>query len=278
MDVEVVPGLGELGVPVVERALAGLGGVVAGSVAAQVGDGAVALLEGGLEVREGVGGRVGRGDGLGGEPLPGRGLFVVVDGGLKEVDDLFVFLVLGAVAFHVKGAEAGCVLGELVGPEDPVGSVLGDPEPRVTGSFVRLCFFIDRQGCFSHQRGFLLLHVLEKIKSLKGLDKLIQRGAGPGGDRSAVCLSGGGVGGRGRVVLTAEVAVLGVRAVAEVGPQTVNSPRVGGQLLALGFKTSVSIPELSRQYKSTKSFGAASVDLVGVCSARARQDGFDCEA
>lgn len=116
----VVPHLREHGAAVVQAALAGLGGVVLGTRAADVREHAVFLGECALDVGEGVGGAVGRVDALAGQPAPGGQRLEVGDDGLEEVDEVLVLAVKGPVALDVKGGEACGVLGELVRPEDPV--------------------------------------------------------------------------------------------------------------------------------------------------------------
>ena len=59
-------------------------------------------------------------DALACQPAPGGQRLEIGDDGLEEVDEVLVLAVQGAVAFDVKGGEAGRVLGELVRPEDPV--------------------------------------------------------------------------------------------------------------------------------------------------------------
>ena len=51
------------------------------------------------------------------EPAPGGQTHVVEDHGLEEVDHFLVGLVFWSVAWDVEGAEACCVLAELVAPE-----------------------------------------------------------------------------------------------------------------------------------------------------------------
>lgn len=87
-----------------------------------------------LDVGERVGGAVGRRDAGVGEPGESGQAPVEEDGGLEEVDDVFVRLVARAVAGEVEGREAGRVLGELVRPEIPVGLVLRDPVANGKGA------------------------------------------------------------------------------------------------------------------------------------------------
>lgn len=86
----VVPDLLELGAAVVGGALAGGRLVVLGAAAAEVGDLAVARLEGVLDVGEGVAGRVGGLDAGVGEPAPGGQVLVVADDGLEELKQVVV--------------------------------------------------------------------------------------------------------------------------------------------------------------------------------------------
>ena len=57
---------------------------------------------------------------------------------------------------------------------------------------------------------------------------------------------------------------MSVRAVAEVGPEAVESPGFGGDELTAGLEACVGVPELGGQEKATVSFGAATVDEVGL--------------
>lgn len=97
VDVVVVIDLAQLGAAVVERALAGVGLVVLGPAAADVGNGAVAMGQSGLDVGEGVGGCVGGADVGGREPAPGRQGLVVGDDGLVEVKKVVILASLGAL-------------------------------------------------------------------------------------------------------------------------------------------------------------------------------------
>jgi hypothetical protein len=129
IDVEVVPRLAEPGEAVVRRALAGLGGIVPRPRAANIRHGTEAGRERTLDGREGVGRPVGRANVLGRQPPPSRQGGVVADRGLEVVDDVLVLAVLRTVTLGVKGAKAGGVLRELVGPELAIGGALVDPEP-----------------------------------------------------------------------------------------------------------------------------------------------------
>jgi hypothetical protein len=65
--------------------------------------------------------------------------------------------------------------------------------------------------------------------------------------------------------LSGEVAVLRVGAVAEIGPETVEGPGVGGEDLAGGFEAGVGRPELGGEDEAAVGFGAAGIGGVGVC-------------
>lgn len=132
--VEVVPDLAHVCVASVGAVsgTAGSGGIVSGTGAANVWCCAIALGKSSLHIAEGVGGGVGGTDTGGREPAVGWQAAVVEDGGLEEVDEIIVLRGdIGAIAGRIEGAEAGCVLGEFVGPEFPVGLTLGDPEPAM---------------------------------------------------------------------------------------------------------------------------------------------------
>lgn len=118
-DMVVVPDL------VQHRLATAIGALVAD--AREVRHGAKGLRQRRLDVGQAVGGGVAGHDAGGGEPGVGGHGAVKGDGGGKEVDDFLVRHVLRAVAGWVKGRVAGCVLGELVGPEDWRGLGLGDP-------------------------------------------------------------------------------------------------------------------------------------------------------
>lgn len=113
--------------------------------AAEVRDGTSLRLQGGLDLRQRVGGLVRREDARGGEHVERREHFERAHDGLKEVHDILVLLVVGAVARDVEGGRAGSVLGELqqrlstghaqqghgaaylMSPETAVDATLADP-------------------------------------------------------------------------------------------------------------------------------------------------------
>jgi hypothetical protein len=169
-----------------------LGGVVSGARASHVWHRTRLLGQLALDVAQGVGGAVAGRD-LGFlQPAPGREALVVLDCGLEELDDLLVFDVVGSVAGDVKGRVAGRVLGKLVGPEVGVGSSLVDP---------------------------VSVHPLDEIVGAKIFEESADIGALVGRDDGTVGQTGGGVGRGSGIVLTAQIAVLGVGAIAKVGPE-----------------------------------------------------------
>jgi hypothetical protein len=94
-------------------------------------------------------------------------------------------------------------LGKLVSPNGRVGLVLGDP---------------------------VLVHVVEQVDTTELKNEFINRSTVPSRDKSAV---GELLGGRLRVVLAGEIAVLFIRAITVVRPETVDGPATLGELLAL---------------------------------------------
>ena len=189
----IVPHLAEHRVAIIRRILPRLGGVEAGTSAAQERRSLRLLDERGqdlsVRVRGGVGGR----DIRGGEPFERREALLVPDDGLEEVDDFLVLAVLRAVAGHVEGAEAVAVLGHLVAPEARVVLVLRNP---------------------------VCVHVFEEVGAAKGLEEGADVGARVGEHGGTVREAIGGVGAWNGVILPAQVTVLGVAAIAEVGPET----------------------------------------------------------
>lgn len=120
-----------------------------------------------LEVRQRVGGGVGRRDAGVGEPGVGGQAAVEKDGRLEEVEDVNVRLVGGAVAGQVEGGEAGRVLGELVRPEVPVGLVLRDPVA------VRISLCLKGKGRASSAR----VHVFEQVVAAEWYNEAADVGA-----------------------------------------------------------------------------------------------------
>lgn len=241
----VVPDLTDDGAAGVGAVLTGSGVVISGTAAADVGNGAVLLGQLALDVGQGVLGLVGGHDVDLAQPVVGGETAVVLDGGLVELDDLLVLDVVGTVAGDVKGGIAGGVLGELVSPEVGVGRALVDP---------------------------VGVHVVEQVVAAEVLDEIVHAGALVRRHHGTVGQAVGGVGRRHRVVLARQVAVLRVRAVAEIGPQAVQRPRVGWQELTLRLETRVRLPELRREHQSAERLGTACVRRRRVGGRRARQN------
>lgn len=86
-----------------------------------------------------------------------------------------------------------------------------------------------------------------------------------------ICKAIGRVGRWRGIILSAEVTVLRIRAIAKVGPKSMQCPRVRRKQLTLTFETSVRVPVLGAQQKTAVCFGAAGVHGLWVCSTRARQ-------
>jgi hypothetical protein len=190
-DMEVVPGLGDLGSAIVGRAFTDSSLVVARSAASNVGQSAVSLGKGILELADGVGGGVARRDSSCVQPAPSRKTAVVENGSLEELYDLLVFHVLRPIARYVEGGKAGAVLAELMFIELVIGRSLVDP---------------------------ILVHPCQKVIFAKGLDEglnawtLVRWNDGTIGQRV------GSVGRWLSVILPREVTVLGIRAIAKVWP------------------------------------------------------------
>jgi hypothetical protein len=102
-----------------------------------------------------------------------------------------VLAVHWAVARHIKGGVARGVFTEFVAPKSGVVLLESDP---------------------------IRIHVREEVVSAEGLEEGTDVGAVVWRDESAVRQPSGSVGRGNGVVLAGEVAVLGVGAVAEVGP------------------------------------------------------------
>lgn len=117
-----------------------------------------------------------------------------------------------SVAWNVECAEAGSMLGKLMGPEDVVWPSLADP---------------------------VGVHPFNKVEFSEGFEECADIGAIVGWDYGAVGKTGCGVWGGQRVVLAGEVTVLGVGSVAEIRPQSMNRELIRRQrILAPG------VPEL----------------------------------
>lgn len=125
---------------------------------------------------------------------------VVCDGGLEEVNHIFVLAVGGAVTGDVEGAEAGGVLGEFVGPEVGVGAVLGDPE-----SMVRLVD-VERNRLLREKGSYVLVHVIEQIQFTKALDKCTNVGTFVGWNDCVIAWIICDIGTGNRIILTSVIA------------------------------------------------------------------------
>lgn len=205
----IVPHLAQHRVPVITRPLTRSRGIVARPRAPDERNAAVLLGQRVLEVRVRVGGAVGGDDVLCLQPLVGREALVVFDCGFEEIDDFLVFAVERAVAGHVEGAVARGVLAEFVAPEAGVVLVLwefsvGESE-RVLGADADL-------------GDPVVVHVFQEVVAAKWLEEGADVGARVGGHGGAVLEAVGGIGGGDGVVLSSQIAVLCVRAIAEIGP------------------------------------------------------------
>lgn len=216
----IVPNLAELGAAVVERALAGGGLVVARALAAEERQVAKLLGQDALDVGKGVARGVGRTDAGVAEPAPRGKLAEVVDDGLEELKEVGVLGRLGAPALGLESRVASGVLGVLMTPELPVAVKLANPE---------------------------LVHVGKQIFLAVRREPLIDGFTLVRRDRRAIGLAVGRVRGRTGIVLAAQVAVLRVRAVAEVGPEAMDTPGVLRQKLAFVLAACEDAPKLSLQ-------------------------------
>jgi hypothetical protein len=185
---EVVPSLGDLSSTIVQRAFTGGSLVVARSTAADVGQSTISFGKSILELAERVGGSVTRCDTSCVQPAKGRQAAVVEDGSLKELNDFLMLNILRAVARHIEGREASSVLAELMFIELMVWSSLVDP---------------------------IFVHPCQKVKFTKCLNERLDAGALVRWDDGTVGQRVSGVRRRLSIVLSREIAVLGVRAFGE---------------------------------------------------------------
>lgn len=65
--------------------------------------------------------------------------------------------------------------------------------------------------------------------------------------------------------MTIQIAILCVRTIAEIGPQTVKRPGIEGKHLPGEFEARVGVPELGGEDESTEGFGTAGVGDVWIC-------------
>lgn len=194
IHVLVVPHLAQHSVAVISRTFAFSGSIETRARAPDEGNTAMLLGKRLLEVGVRVGGRVGRDNILCLQPLVGGEALVVLDCSFEEVDYLFVLAVQRAVAWRVEGAVAGGVLAKLMAPETRVILILSDP---------------------------VRVHVFQEIVAAEGLQKGANVGPFIGRHNSAVLEAICRVGRWDRVVLTGQVTILGVTAIAEIRPTEV---------------------------------------------------------
>lgn len=124
-----------------------------------------------------------------------------------------------------------------------------------------------------------LVHVCEQVVAPELGDPVANRLALVRRHDSAIGKAVGSVRRRERVVLAVQVAVLGVGAIAEVGPETVKGPLVGRQLLAGRLEAGVCVPELGRKEKTTEGLGAAGVhagEVAAIGDGTAGEEGVGC--
>ena len=213
----IVPHLANVRASIVCATCTGRGSVVSWAAAADVRDCTVLLGQCVLYITQGVCSCVAGSDTGFCEPVIGWVLLVVHDGCFVELDDFLVINILGAVARHIEGGEASGVFAKLMGPESLVGCALVDP---------------------------VFIHVCQQIVLAKRLDEGVYTGATVGRNDCAIRKTIGGIWAGTGVELTGQIAILGVRAVAEVGPETMKSPSLGGDQLTFTLEAGVCIPEL----------------------------------
>lgn len=228
----IVPHLIEIGASIVRTVRPGRGGIISWSAAADIGNGTILLSQRVLHITQCVCRGIAGSDAGLCEPVIGRIALVVHDGRLIELDDLLVVDIFGPIAWHIESGVACGVLAEFMSPEGLVGRSLVDP---------------------------VLVHVCQQVVLAKCLDERVDAGAiirrNDGAVWKTICGIWTGLG----VKLPAEIAVLSVGAVAEIGPETMKSPRLGWDQLTFGFETGVGVPELCLEKKAAISLGAACV-------------------
>jgi hypothetical protein len=109
----------------------------------------------------------------------------------------------------------------------------------------------------------VFIHPCEQGKFSKLGDEGVNCGTGIGRDDGDVWEAVGGVGAGNGVVLPRKIAVLGIAAVTEVRPQTMECPLVGWKQLSLALKTGVGVPELGAQEETAICFDAAAIEELG---------------
>lgn len=119
----------------------------------------------------------------------------------------------------------------------------------------------------------VLTHPCHEVIFAKRLDQAQDAGTLVRWDDGTVGQLIGGVGRWLSIILTAQIAVLGVGTIAKIWPQSMQCPVIGGEQLTLRLETSVCRPELGREEESSVCFGTARVDGVRVGGAGAGQNG-----
>lgn len=204
---EVVPDLRDISSAIIHGASTSSSLVVSGTAATNVGQSTVSSGQSILELADGVCGGVARLDAGVVQPAPGRKTAVVEDGGLEELDNLLVLDVFGAVARHIESREASSVLAEFVSPEITDFRVSKKLTVRASDIPIRSTL-VDP----------VLVHPRKEVVFAERLEESANVGALVRWDNSTIGQTVGSVGRRCRVVLSVQVAVLSVRAIAEVRP------------------------------------------------------------
>lgn len=126
---------------------------------------------------------------------------VVLDCGFEEVYNLLMLAVLWAIARNIEGGEASSMFAELMTPESRVVLLPCDP---------------------------VGVHVLEKIVPTERLKESADVRAIVGCHKRAIGKTVGGVWRRYGIILSSQVAVLCVRSITEIWPQTMERPGICG--------------------------------------------------
>jgi hypothetical protein len=187
----IVPYLVDVRASIVFATCTGLGSVVSWAAAADVRDRTILLGQSVLHITQGVCSCIAGSDTGLCEPVIGWILLVVHDGCFVELDDFLVINIIGAVARHVEGGVASSVFAKFMGPESLVGCALVDP---------------------------VFIHIRQQIVLSKCFDEGVYTGASVGRNNCAIRKTVGGIRAGTGVELTAQITILGIRAVAEVGP------------------------------------------------------------
>jgi hypothetical protein len=111
----------------------------------------------------------------------------------------------------------------------------------------------------------VFVHVCQQVVLAEGLDEGIDAGTSVGRDDSAIGQTIGGVWAGAGIELAAEIAVLSIRAIAEVRPKAMQGPGSRWDQLTLALKASVCVPELGLEEKAAEGLRAAGIGCEGVC-------------